>query len=54
MQQVSKLKVSEFFSVASQLAFQASHVIRDIMASHDLQQKMKDIDDPMTLADIKA
>lgn len=51
---VNKLKISEFFSIGTQLANQAAKIINEVQLSKDLQQQMKDIDDPLTVADIKA
>ncbi|CAD8186097.1 unnamed protein product [Paramecium pentaurelia] len=48
------LKVHEFFSVATQLAYNAAIIINQIRLSTDIGQKWKGIDDPVTIADIKA
>ncbi|CAD8120660.1 unnamed protein product [Paramecium sonneborni] len=48
------LKIHEFFSVATQLAYNAAIIINQIRLSPDIGQKQKGIDDPVTIADIKA
>ncbi|CAD8205350.1 unnamed protein product [Paramecium pentaurelia] len=48
------LKVHEFFSVATQLAYNAAIIINQIRLSADIGQKWKGIDDPVTIADVKA
>lgn len=54
MQSIKTLNINEFFSVATQLAFQAAAIIRDVGESKQFHKQMKDVDDPLTVADLKA
>ena len=48
------MNIGEFLSISVQLAHRAGLIIKDVYESKNLCKQMKGIDDPMTLADIKA
>lgn len=43
------LNVRKFISVSSQLAFEASSIIRDIYHSNDMGVNYKGVNDPVTI-----